>query len=189
MQDGTSLPPRCRSDLGRGLRTWRALHRVKQSHAAELLGVSQPQISRWESGTQEPGQDEARLLADLLSARLAGGADGRLGKFVGDSVSPLHLICDMTHRLLAYSSARARQFRRVPEELDGALLWECASPDIIEAERNLETLGWFDLVAPIIELETTGHRSHLLEIPESRFTWTRFRLSDGRYARLVETIN
>ncbi|WP_371350758.1 helix-turn-helix domain-containing protein, partial [Salmonella sp. M265] len=40
------------SSLGPALRRWRLLHRVKQTHAAELLGVAQSTISRWESGTQ-----------------------------------------------------------------------------------------------------------------------------------------
>jgi len=34
--------------LGPQLKRWRALHRVKQSHAAELFGVAQSTISRWE---------------------------------------------------------------------------------------------------------------------------------------------
>lgn len=128
------------------------------------------------------------MLADLLSARLSGGADRRLARFVRESASPAHLVCDLTHRLLVYSAGRARQFRRATGEMEGASLWECASPEIVEAERDLEALGWFDLAAPVLELDTRGHRSRLIEIPAGRFTWTRFRLSDGSHARLVETI-
>ncbi|MDM8166145.1 helix-turn-helix transcriptional regulator [Roseovarius sp.] len=188
MDETPVMPPRCRNDLGRGLRTWRALHRVKQSHAAELLGVSQPQISRWERGEQRPGGAEARALADLLAARLTGAADRRLGQFVRDSAAPVHLVCDLTHRLLAFSGARARSFRRPPEELDGALLWECASAEIVAAEGRLESAGWYDMAAPVMAFRTSGRASRLLEIREGPMAWTRFRLSDGSHARLVETL-
>jgi predicted XRE-type DNA-binding protein len=39
------LPLPMSSKLGPALRTWRALRRIKQSHAAELFGVSQATIA------------------------------------------------------------------------------------------------------------------------------------------------
>lgn len=40
--------------IGRALRRFRRLNAIKQGHFAELLGVSQASVSRWESGTHEP---------------------------------------------------------------------------------------------------------------------------------------
>ena len=63
------------SSLGPALRRWRLLHRVKQTHAAELLGVAQSTISRWESGTQALLVEERARLERLLGARLEAAAD------------------------------------------------------------------------------------------------------------------
>ncbi|MBF3202546.1 helix-turn-helix transcriptional regulator, partial [Pseudomonas aeruginosa] len=66
------------SSLGPALRRWRLLHRVKQTHAAELLGEAQSTISRWESGTQALLVEERARLERLLGARLEAAADQAL---------------------------------------------------------------------------------------------------------------
>lgn len=60
--------------LGRSLRTWRALQRIKQLHAAQLLGVSQATVSRRENGQSPPAPDEAERLRTLMAARLGSDA-------------------------------------------------------------------------------------------------------------------
>ena len=47
--------------LGPQLKRWRTLHRMKQSHAAELFGVAQSTISRWEAGIQQMSPDERAM--------------------------------------------------------------------------------------------------------------------------------
>lgn len=188
MADLEILPPTSGLTLGRALRNWRSLHRVKQAHAGELLGVSQPQILRWESGVQQPAEKQADMPENLLSARLASAADARLARFVRGSVGPVHLVCDFTHKLLAYSEARAQEFRVSRSELEGSSLWGSASIDIVTAESKLESLGWYGKLPPTLMFETGFHSGRLVEIPRARFAWTRFRLSDGSYARLVETL-
>jgi transcriptional regulator with XRE-family HTH domain len=95
--------------LGSQLRRWRVQHRIKQTHAAELFGVSQSTISRWEAGLQQMEWAERRRVAHALSARLDSAADHALARLVRGNPLPVHLICDLTHWLLACSPTRAAQ--------------------------------------------------------------------------------
>ena len=54
--------------LGRSLKTWRQLRRLKQTHAAELLSVSQATMSCWENGLQAVSHRQLRS-ADCPAAR------------------------------------------------------------------------------------------------------------------------
>ena len=86
--------------LGAALR-WRLLNRIKQTHAAELFGVAQSTISRWESGVQEMEPAERAQVERRLSARLDAAADRALARLVDAGPSPMHLVCDLSHALLA----------------------------------------------------------------------------------------
>lgn len=154
-----------------------------------MLGVSQATISRWETGTQVPGPAERERLIGLLQARLGTDADRQLARLVATSTLPVHLVCDVTHRLLACSAARARQLRRGLTDLLGVSLWPAATPEIAAAESALPALGWFDGRHFCHESDTRAQCGDLVDIRESRFRWTRFRLSDGAFVRLVETID
>jgi len=178
------------SPLGPSLRRWRVLRRVKQAHAAGLLGVSQATISRWESGAQTPDADEERRLRLLMAARLDSAADRQLARMVSLSSAPVHLVCDLTHRLLAASPAREREFAVPLSDLLGHSLWRYASPDIVNAEARLGELGWFGPEAPAVELATGANAADApVPITPSRFRWVRFQLSDGSFARLTETLS
>ncbi|WP_425260974.1 helix-turn-helix domain-containing protein [Rubrivivax sp. RP6-9] len=174
--------------LGQSLRRWRALRRMKQSHAAELLGVSQPTISRWESGTQTPDEDEQQVLRRLMAARLDSAADHALARLVNESPLRVHLVCDLTHRLLALSRGREAECRRPRSEMMGRSLWRYASAEIVRAERSLSDRGWFSDNPPELTLTTSACLEQDVLIPSSRFRWVRFQLSDGSHARLVETL-
>ncbi|MCF2133762.1 MULTISPECIES: helix-turn-helix transcriptional regulator [Burkholderiaceae] len=136
------------AQLGSQLRRWRALHRIKQAHAAELFGVSQSTISRWEAGLQPMELAERRRVAHTLSARLDSAADHALARLVRGNPLPVHLICDLTHQLLACSAARAAQFSVPVSELLGRALWRYSTSQIAHQEAQLDTLGWRDAVAP-----------------------------------------
>jgi transcriptional regulator with XRE-family HTH domain len=176
------------SALGRSLRRWRVLRRVKQLHAAELLGVSQPTISRWESGTQTPDEHEQQTLRRLMAARLDSAADHALARLINESPLPVHLVCDLTHRLLALSPGREAECRKPRSEMMGRSLWRYASAEIVRAERSLSDRGWFSDSPPELTLTTSARLDQDVLIPSSRFRWVRFQLSDGSHARLVETL-
>jgi transcriptional regulator with XRE-family HTH domain len=187
-----SVPPElhCGDEraLGRSLRTWRALRRIKQQHAAELLGVSQATVSRWENGQAPPDPGEAARLRTLMAARLDSAADFVLARLVQHSAEPVHLICDFTHRLLAASRAREAQFKVPTATLMGTPLWRYASEEIVVAEGRLAEHGWFEPGPPCIEFRTGGRDSDKLVIHPCDMRWVRFQLSDGSFVRLVESI-
>jgi len=174
-------------DLGRSLRVWRALRRMKQDHAADLLGVSQATVSRWEAGHQMPTPAEREALRALMAARLDGAADQALSRLVRHSYCETHLVCDLTHRLLAASPARERRWKVSASELMGTSMWRFRTEAIARAEAALPALGWYDEAPPEVEVLTGANESREVPIRRGRCRWTRLRLSDGSYARLVET--
>lgn len=164
--------------LARSLRTWRALRRVKQAHAAQLLGISQPTLSRWENGLAAPDADEARRLRTLLSARLDSAADHMLARLVRHNTQPVHLICDLTHRLLAASPLRQAQFHVPLADLLGRALWRYATEDIVRAEAQLAARGWYEPAPPEIRFDTGARHSDALSILPCHMRWVRLQLSE-----------
>jgi transcriptional regulator with XRE-family HTH domain len=175
--------------LGPTLRRWRLLHRVKQAHAAALFGVAQSTISRWEAGRLAMEPAERAKVEGVVSARLDSAADRVLATLVSESPRAVHLICDLTHRLLACSSTRANEFGVPTHQLIGQSLLCYATAEINVQENALANRGWFDGPVPTpIEFDTGANSSRIVPIWASRCRWTRLMLSDGTPARLVETI-
>ncbi len=175
--------------LGGALRRWRVLHRVKQAHAAERLGVAQSTISRWEAGLQAMSSAERLAVEQIVAARLDNAADRVLAGLVSDVPRPVHLICDHSHRLLACSRHRAREFGINPSALLGASLLRFATDELVAADEQLGEEGWYDQAMPVpLVIDTGRNRSRLVPIRSGRCRWTRFILSDGSAVRLVETL-
>lgn len=173
------------SSLGPSLRRWRVLNRVKQEALAADLGVSQSRISRWESGALEPDEADRRKITRLLRARPETASDRALMELVSCASAPVHLVCDLTHRLLAASPTRTRLWHVPVAELMDKPLWRFASQSIREVEHELEDKGWFEPLGPDIVYQTERADFAELTIPQSRIRISRLALSDGRYARLV----
>ncbi len=185
MIDRTPIP----ASLGPALRRWRRLHRIKQSHAAELFGVAQSTISRWEAGIQQMEPAERARIEQTLSAKLETAADRVLADLINESLRPVHLVCDLTHRLLACSPSRAREFGVPVQQLLGQSLWRFATDEIVCQERALDQIGWRDVVAPpSLTFGSGANHSSVVPIRSSLCRWTRITLSDGTAARLVETL-
>ncbi|MTH96434.1 helix-turn-helix domain-containing protein [Roseibium sp. RKSG952] len=174
--------------LGACLRRWRMLNRIKQDALARELGVSQSRISRWESGKAVPsGQDRLRVLR-LLRAQPETAADQALLELVSQASTPVHLVCDLTHRLLALSRPRSVEWKNAGAALMNQPLWRFATDEIRAIEDRLGELGWYDPFGPDITYETRRAEFAEVTIPASRIRISRLPLSQGGFARLVRSI-
>lgn len=175
--------------LGTALATTRRLRGMKQSHIADLLQVTQSTVSRLERGEINPtGALRVRIL-ELVSARLDPSRDSGLRRLVEMAAEPAHLVCDLTHRLLAASPTREREWGCTASELCGVSLWPYASTAIRSAEAALPELRWGTNTGAHVFAFTTGpNRSQRLRIAPSRTLWERILLADGSPARLVTSL-
>lgn len=173
------------NNLGPSLRRWRVLNRVKQEALARDLGVSQTRISRWESGQSQPDTPSQRKIVSLLNARVETASDRALLDLVTQAAQPMHLVCDLTHKLLAVSPSRALDWHLPVSDLLDRPLWPFASPSIREVERTLVDHGWFEPQAPDITYFTEHAAFPEITIPESHIRISRLPLSNGSFARLV----
>nr|AAG43218.1 unknown [Salmonella enterica subsp. enterica serovar Typhimurium] len=116
------------NDRGRQVRRARLLRHMKQSHLAELMGVDQATVSRWERGTLALSDGRWSAVLQLLtgpsdsSVRRCAEASGAILRPQSPSGS------DRTHCLLAASPARQRELRIDLAELLGKSLRVYASP-------------------------------------------------------------
>jgi transcriptional regulator with XRE-family HTH domain len=167
------------------LRHLRRLAGMKQSHLADLMGVTQPTVSRWENGSLPLTIEQTRTLQAIFAARPDPAQDAALKRLVETSINPVHLICDRTHRLLAASPARAADWRVDPADYLGRSLLVYASDEILAAEARLDDLGWHDGQLASLSFSTGANGDLDIPIRPGPMLWERVRLSDGSSGRLV----
>jgi transcriptional regulator with XRE-family HTH domain len=164
----------------------RRVRGMKQAYAAELLGVTQSTVSRIERGDLKPTGLLRNRLLDLIAARIHPARDAALRRLVESSAAPVHLVCDLTHRLLAASRPRESEWRRAAADLRGQSLWKYASQEIRSAEMRLPDLGWGERDGAHGLTFVTGANSlDELRIVPGILIWDSILLSDGSPARLV----
>ena len=176
------------ADLCRVLKRLRSVRGIKQSHLAEILGVDQATVSRWERGTARPGAAAHARLERLLCAPADPAADRALKRLVETSPDPVHLVCDVTHRLLAASPSREAEWSAPAAAFLGTPLFRYASEAIRTHEARLADLGWYESLAPRLVFRTGANLSDEIRILPSRMMWERLALADGSIARLVTTL-
>ena len=176
------------NEYGRALSRWRRLRGVKQSHAAELFGVTQATLSRWERGYHRLPDEAIHKLSRLLAAPLDSAGDSGLRRLVESSALPVHLICDLTHRLLAASPQRFAEWTADASDLRGTSLWRFATDEIQQAESRLGDLGWYDERTTELRFWTSDNHDPMVRIVPGILVWERLTLSDGTLARLVTTV-
>jgi len=174
--------------LGPRLRRLRRIRGLKQTIVAELAGVAQPTVSRWERGEIDPAPEIARKLLTVLTGNTCRLDDSPLRRLVETSPLAVHLVIDADHRLHAASLSRQREWRRSSASLLGQSLWRFATEGIQAAEESLNGLGWWqDRIPGTIEVRT-GHGNAGLSIKPGLMLWERLYLADGTPVRLCSTV-
>ena len=175
--------------VGPLLRRARALRRWKQQAVADLAGVAQTTVSRWEAGAIEPSPEQLRRLGPILTPVADLARDGGLKRLVVTSPLAVHLICDLTHRLLAASPAREAEWLVPAEDLHGEPLFPFATDEIREAESRLDDIGWFADATTSAVLWVRGReRASTIRMATGYCVWERLTLNDGSPVRLVTTL-
>jgi len=169
--------------FGARLRRLRRAHGIKQAYVAQLAGVDQATVSRWERGEIKPDYLHAQSVLRALSPNQSD--DSTLRRLVESSSLTIHLIRDVDHTLLAASLSRIAEWNRPVKTLIGKSVWEAASPAIYAAEASLEKLGWWEYPQPApVEVNLEPYDSGFLPIVPGKMLWERVWLSDGCPARL-----
>lgn len=124
--------PRYSNDICEALRLWRIRARLQQSAVAECLGVTQGQVSRWESGRDVPRPHNVEAIRRLVWGPEAEPLQA-LRHFVENSSQHLLLI-DAHHAVVA----RSAPLRATPNPLDrfGWVLDPVANPAFAPAWRR-----------------------------------------------------
>ncbi len=174
------------------LRRWRRDKDIKQDHLAQLCGVNQATISRWERGSHLPSPSQRSRLDALMCSdgrHAATRLDAVLKRLVNGSGQPVHLICDQTHRLYAASRPRAVEWRNNTDSLLNLPLWRFATQTIRIMEGRLDSLGWWEgQGCDAVMFETEGITHPELIIQPGWMMWERLILPDQPPVRLVTSI-
>jgi transcriptional regulator with XRE-family HTH domain len=175
--------------LGARLSFARRVRGMKQTHVAEYFGVTQPIVSRIERGELVPTGTLRTRVLDFVAARLDPARDAGLRRLIERAGSPVHLICDITHLLLAASPARENEWQRSFNDFRGRSLWPFATDAICAAEARLPELGWGERDGTnMLTFATPANQSRELRIAAGVLIWDRIILADGSPARIVTRI-
>ncbi|MBS8275456.1 XRE family transcriptional regulator [Thalassospira tepidiphila] len=172
-------------EFGRLLRQWRRTSDIKQSRLADILGVTQATVSRWESGAQSPAPLQYDLIHQMMTRKRNFRLDHAVKRLVMHSSQRVHLIEDRSHRLLCASRPRENEWQRDCTPLLGTSLWRFATPEIASAEKSLHDLGWHEDQTDHLTFETSRRDGDPMRIIDTYILWERFFLSDGTAVRLT----
>ncbi len=181
---GKRLETRGYPGFGKRLKRLRRSVGYKQAYLAELLEVDQATISRWERGGQTPPPDTQQAVFSALGPKRSD--DSALRRLAMNSSDCLHLVEEASHKCLAYSASRARDWKTSQNALLGVSLWQFATEEIQKAEAELEAEGWWDMHTPVPKAFQTSEAIHdRIRISAGEIFWERLYLSDGSPVRLV----
>lgn len=191
MERSTTFPDIMKTAFdGHQLRRWRRDQDIKQDHLAEMLGVTQASVSRWERGQQLPAPHILRILQSMMTGQQRQTRlDAALKRLVLSSRDCVHIVEDQSHNLLVSSRAREEEWQRPQSDLLGVTLWQFATEEIAKAEEALSELGWWNGAIDCLAFSVRGREGPPLRVAPQHVLWERLRLEDGTHIRLTTSIN
>ena len=168
------------------LRRLRLLKGMKQLHLADLMAVNQSTVARWERGDLDLSDSDWQRAKAALNYTTT--QDDVLKRLVETSTDEVHLVCDLSHRLLAASTSRKSRWSADIAALMGRPMLQYASEEILQAEASLDDLGWYDGATTSLSFTTGTNTSSLVPIRRGHMRWDRVILADGSPARLATTL-
>jgi DNA-binding XRE family transcriptional regulator len=169
------------------LRRFRQLRALKQTALADMLGVDQATVSRWESGRQSPDLGMQRRLRSLMQ-QAGPQHDVLLKHWINTAVGYTSLSDE--NRVIVAASPSFCQYHHIdPGEIIGMSLVPAFS-------EELESLWGIALEGGFLEGDiasvTCVSRAHLLSGDERNVgaisCWTPVPLADGQFLRRVDVI-
>lgn len=122
-----------------GIRRLRQSNGWKQTTLAEMIGVDQATVSRWERGLQTPELSVRKCLVELMRRRVP--ELDRLQMLSVEASPNLAVAFDRDFRVIAVSEAAAALFGTTPSVLVGEVLPVRRSPDLSWARDRAEECG------------------------------------------------
>lgn len=170
--------------FGQRVRHQRRAQGLKQLVIAQAMNVDQATVSRWEAGQSLPDIEIQQAVYKLLSRSKSN--DSTLRRLVENSNDNVHLVEDLSHICLAYSTKRAQKWQISQRALLGVSLWQFATEEIRAAEAELAESDWWSSQTPKSKSFRTSKAQHdNLKISAGGILWERLYLADGTPVRLV----
>ncbi len=175
------------ADWGAQLRRFRRLRALKQVALAELIGVDQATVSRWESGRQSPDLAMQQRLRDLMR-RIEPGEEVLLKHWINASIG-YTVLCDEDRIIRAASASYCSIHGLSPAEVLGRSTIPTFTAELEQALWLAVDRGFFEgqVASATVVARTNALSGQPRKIPGIS-VWTPVRLTDGRVLRRVDRI-
>lgn len=175
------------ADWGAQLRRFRRLRALKQAALAEMVGVDQATISRWESGRQSPDLAMQQRLRDLMR-RIEPREEVLLKHWINTSVG-YTVLCDEDRIIRAASPSYCNIHGLSPTEVLGLSTIPSFTAELERALWLAVDRGFFE--GEVASVTVVGRNNALSGQPRDvpgMSVWTPVPLADGRVLRRVDRI-
>ncbi|HSV27940.1 MAG TPA: helix-turn-helix transcriptional regulator [Candidatus Omnitrophota bacterium] len=168
---------------GANIRRLRAARGWKQVVLAEMLGVDQATVSRWERGLQRPDVTTQMKLRDMLRANLP--EIDRVALAAIQQSPHLALAFDRALRLVAVSEAVAARAGRDAADLVGGELCAPMAPDLAWATEQAERAGFWAGEVAAMRLVARAPLAGGAPL-HARYVWSPLFLAGGEVVAAVQ---
>ena len=175
------------ADWGAQLRRFRRLRALKQVALAEMIGVDQATISRWESGRQSPDLAMQQRLRDLMR-RIEPGEEVLLKHWINASVG-YTVLCDEDRIIRAASPSYCSIHGLSAADVLGQSTIPSFTAELEQALWLTVDRGFFE--GEVASVTVVGRTNALSGNPRDipgMSVWTPVPLTDGRVLRRVDRI-